>query len=155
MVAKVIATVFGIGYIQKGAGTVAALFYCGLWWYANGAEWPWWWQLLLIATVFIAGVWSGNVVQKGWGHDSNRVVIDEVLGMAIALFLMPKHIWFVAGAFVLFRILDVFKPLGIYRMERLPGGIGVMMDDLLAGVYACAIIHLGLFVYITYFVQLP
>ncbi len=140
--ARMIATCFGIGYIEKGAGTVAALFYCAIWWVAGVAEWAWWGQAMLIAGLFGAGVWSGNVVEKAWGHDSNKVVIDEVLGMAIGLVLVPHQVLLLSVAFVLFRAFDIAKPFGIRRMEAMPGGLGVMMDDVLAGVYSLFLVHL-------------
>lgn len=139
--AKLVATCFGIGYLQKGAGTVAALFCCLIWWLCriDAVSWPL--QLLLIAAIFIAGVWASAMVEKEWGHDSNRVVIDEVSGMSIGLFLLP-HSWiYIILSFVIFRALDITKPLAIRRMEALPSGWGVMMDDLLAGIYTIIILH--------------
>lgn len=139
---KLIATCFGIGYLQKGAGTLAALFCC-LAWYASGqfhlsaAE-----QLCVIAVLFAAGVWSATKVEKAWGHDSNRVVVDEWLGMTVALFLVPFNWVYVLTAFVLFRFFDIAKPLFVRRMEAVPGGWGVMLDDLLAGIYSALILHL-------------
>jgi phosphatidylglycerophosphatase A len=75
-------------------------------------------------------------VEKEWGHDSNRVVIDELQGMMTALFLMPNDWRYLLVAFVLFRFFDIAKPLGIRRMEAFAGGWGVMLDDLLAGIYS-------------------
>lgn len=64
-----------------------------------------------------------------------------MVGVWIALLAAPAGAWWYAlGAFVLFRLFDIFKPLGIRRMENLPGGIGVMMDDILAGVYSFVIL---------------
>ena len=69
------------------------------------------------------------------------MVVDEMVGVWIALLAAPAgHVWYALGAFVLFRLFDIFKPLGIRRMESLPGGIGVMMDDILSGVYGFIIL---------------
>jgi phosphatidylglycerophosphatase A len=133
---KISATVFGIGYIGKGAGTVAAIACC-LCLYLLGAGNN---QaiLLIIATVLITalGIWSGNVVEVIWGKDHNRVVIDEVAGMCISLLFVPVSIKYIVSALILFRFFDIVKPLYIKKLELLPGGWGVMMDDVLAGVYA-------------------
>lgn len=138
---KLIATFFGVGYIQKGAGTVAALFCCMAWYYGLGqiglaAE------ISLLTLVFFLGVFTATTVEKEWGHDSNRVVIDEVHGMLMALFLVPADWRYVLTAFVLFRFFDIAKPLGIRRMERQPKGWGVMLDDLLAGLYSNVILQI-------------
>ena len=69
----------------------------------------------------------------------SRVVVDEMVGVWIPLLAVPnddKWFWYVIAAFALFRIFDIAKPLGIRRMESLKGGVGVMMDDVLAGVYS-------------------
>ncbi len=136
-VAKLTATVFGIGYIQKGAGTVAALFCSVIWFFIHpGNTNSVVIDLVCTACIFFAGVWSTSVVEKHWGHDSNRIVIDEVLGMCVALLFIPVSITAVAIAFVFFRFFDIAKPLYIRKVEKLTGGWGVMMDDLLAGIYA-------------------
>ena len=132
---KLCATSLGIGYIGKGAGTVAAAA-CAICWYLG-------WHsnynaiLSLVITVIITmlGVWSGNVVEPLWGKDHQRVVIDEVAGMCISLLFLPVNVTNVLSALLLFRFFDIFKPLYIKKMELLPGGWGVMADDVLAGVY--------------------
>ena len=133
---KIIATILGIGYIQKGAGTIAAFFCCLAWLFLKAGTSIWWMQLLVLTIVFSVGVFVSAQVEKEWGHDSNRVVIDELQGMMTALFLMPNDWRYLLAAFVLFRFFDIAKPLGIRRMEAFAGGWGVMLDDLLAGIYS-------------------
>jgi len=142
MLMKIIATCFGIGYLQKGAGTVAALFCCVAWYVFNLAELNVYWQMLQVALLFVLGTISANRVEAEWGHDSNRVVIDEWMGMAVALFLVPFSWLNIISAFVLFRFFDIVKPLFIRKAEAFPGGWGVMSDDLLAGIYSNLILHL-------------
>lgn len=141
-VSKLIASCFGIGYIQKGAGTVAALFCCLLWFVLKGASSSWWVQALLLFLLFFVGVIASSVVEREWGHDSNRVVIDEVHGMLMALFLLPSDWPYLLAAFVLFRFFDIAKPLGVRKMENFPKGYGVMLDDLLAGLYSNVLLQI-------------
>jgi phosphatidylglycerophosphatase A len=133
---KLAATSLGIGYIGKGAGTVAALACCICWYLAWAGNFPPAIPSVLI-TVFILvlGVWAGNKVEPLWGKDHQRVVIDEVAGMAIGLLFIPVNVKYLLCAFILFRFFDIVKPLGIRKMEQFPGGWGVMFDDVLAGIY--------------------
>ena len=93
-------------------------------------------QALAILIVFAIGVYTAGQVEAGWGKDSYRVVIDEVAGMAVTLLAIPVTWQYVGIGLVLFRFFDIAKPLFIRKMEKLRGGWGVMMDDMLAGVYA-------------------
>jgi phosphatidylglycerophosphatase A len=139
---KLIASIFGIGYIRKGGGTVAAAFAVLVWWLLfRGQETQYLWQVMVTVLVTALGVWAGNIVEKDWGKDSYRVVIDEVAGMFISvLFVPPEWKWLLTG-FVLFRFFDIAKPLFIRRMEIFKGGWGVMLDDVLAGIYANIILQ--------------
>lgn len=118
---------------------------------------------LLILGGLLAGVWASAQVAAAVGHrltavasalktrfqpgeethpDPSIVVIDEIVGMWIALFLLPKTVIAYALAFVLFRLFDVLKPQPAKALERLPGGWGIMLDDVVAGVYANLGTHL-------------
>ncbi|RYF85987.1 MAG: phosphatidylglycerophosphatase A [Chitinophagaceae bacterium] len=138
---KLLATCFGIGYLQKGAGTIAALFCCVVWYLLRVDQLHFLLQLILILSILLTGIWSAAKVESEWGHDSNRVVIDEWLGMAVTLFLVPFTWWNFAVGFVLFRAFDIGKPFFIRKLEALPGGWGVMFDDLLAGIYSAVILQ--------------
>jgi phosphatidylglycerophosphatase A len=142
--AKLLASFFGIGYIQKGAGTVAALFCCLVWYFFDGGALSIWLQVISILTVFFVGVYVSTVVEKEWGHDSNRVVWDELQGMMTALFLVPTDWRYGVVAFILFRFFDIVKPLGIRRMERITSGWGVMLDDFLAGIFSNVLLQLAI-----------
>ena len=72
-------------------------------------------------------------------HDPSEVVIDEAVGMWITLYMLPHSIAIYSMAFILFRIFDIFKPSFIYRVQNLPGGWGIMMDDVLAGIFTLLI----------------
>lgn len=80
---------------------------------------------------------SANASRTIWGEDPSRVVVDEMVGVWIPLLAAPAgNLWYALAAFALFRLFDIFKPLGIRKMEYLKGGVGVMMDDILAGIYS-------------------
>lgn len=141
---KIIASIFGIGYI-KGGGTIAAAVTCGIIWllWANGVS-----SLVFLAeglVVTLIGVYVGNQVEPDWGKDSSRVVIDEVAGMWISVLFLPPTLPLLIGGFILFRFFDIVKPLYIRRMEDFKGGWGVMLDDVLAGVYANIILQVIVF----------
>ncbi len=142
---KLIATVFGIGYIGKGGGTIAASACCMLWMLIPAGYYAVTGQILITSTVLVLGVWSGNAVDEIWGKDSNKVVIDEVAGMMVTLLFIPVNIKFVVTGLVLFRVFDIAKPLFIKKMELLPKGWGVMADDLLAGLYANILLEIIVF----------
>lgn len=149
---KIIASIFGIGFL-KGGGTYAALVTCGgIWllWQSTAFQNP---LYLLIITIVITllGVYVSNKVEPDWGEDSSRVVIDEVAGMLIAMLFIPANIYFLLAGFILFRFFDIVKPLYIRKMEALPSGTGVMMDDVLAGIYSNILLWVGYWGWITFF----
>ena len=94
-------------------------------------------QMIMIIILFSIGVISSKKMASAMNdHDPSEVVIDEAVGMWIALFMLPHSIAIYSMAFILFRIFDIFKPSFIYRVQNLPGGWGIMMDDVLAGIIA-------------------
>lgn len=131
--AKILATCLGIGYIPKGGGTVAALVCCITWYFLHPGLVM---QGVLIMSLLGLGVWSAGLMETDWGKDSPRVVIDEVQGMCLTLFWIPDHWLYLLAGLIFFRFFDIAKPLYIRRLERLRRGWGVMMDDVLAGIYA-------------------
>ncbi len=108
---------------------------------------PFWGRLLLLAVVLYTGVKASDRAAAILGKkDPSEVVIDEVLGQWIAcLPFASLHLSGYLAAFVLFRIFDITKPWPIHQVESLPGGLGIMLDDALAGVYA--LICLGILRY--------
>lgn len=140
--AKLLASVLGIGYIQKGAGTVVALLCCVFWYLFLPKQVSLPVTLSGIVILFFVGVWSSGIVESDWGKDAHKVVIDELLGMSVSLFLVPIEWQYIILAFVFFRFFDIVKPLYIRKAERLPSGWGVMMDDLLAGIISNVLVQL-------------
>src|ERR671931_2776946 len=132
--ALVIATVLGIGYIPVAPGTLGSAAGLLVWAIVPQSAAA---QGVAIAVVFVVGAWSGSIAEDHFGTtDPRQVVIDEVMGMLITLFLNPVGWAGAAGAFLLFRVADIVKPFPANRLEGLPGGIGVMADDGMAAIYA-------------------
>ncbi|HEV3141294.1 MAG TPA: phosphatidylglycerophosphatase A [Vicinamibacterales bacterium] len=132
--ALAIATALGVGYAPIAPGTFGSAAGLVLWALLPGSMTV---QVAAIVVLFVAGSWSGSVAERHFGRtDPGQVVADEVMGMLITLFLNPVN-WI--GAFVgflLFRVTDIVKPFPANRLERLPGGVGVMADDGMAAIYA-------------------
>jgi phosphatidylglycerophosphatase A len=102
-----------------------------------------WVALLLILACAALAVWSAGQAELVLGHDAKPIVIDEVVGQSLALLFVPHSPLAFLAAFVLFRGFDVWKPLGAREIQRLPGGWGVVADDVVAGLAACGAFHLG------------
>ncbi len=142
---KWIAGCFGIGFI-KGGGTIAALVTCVAWWLLQSDNGFGKWMIVITAVVLIIGTWSSSIVEKDWGKDSSRVVIDEVAGMCTSLLFVPVTIKWIVIGLVLFRFFDIVKPFYIRKAEALPAGWGVMADDVLAGIYTNLLLQLIIYV---------
>jgi phosphatidylglycerophosphatase A len=96
----------------------------------------------LIVVLFALGVFYGAASEQALGRvDPGPVVIDEVMGMLMTLFLIPVNWMGMIAGFVLFRVFDILKPYPARKLERLPGGLGIMSDDLMAAVYANLTLH--------------
>ena len=98
--------------------------------------------IVLIITIFIIGVFATNIIIDHTGEkDPSRVVIDEVAGQWLGLLMLPDGTLYIAGAFILFRFLDILKPWPIRKLEQFPKGWGVMLDDMLAGLLTLCLIQ--------------
>ena len=140
---RLISTCLGIGYTPKGGGTVAAIATCIAWYLAGmGGNESLFIEVVTTAVILILGTWSAGKVEREWGKDSSKVVIDEVAGMCITLLAVPVRWQYVLIGLALFRAFDIIKPLYIRRMEKLNGGWGVMLDDVLAGIYSNLVLQL-------------
>jgi phosphatidylglycerophosphatase A len=140
-IAMLLATGAGIGYAPFASGTwgslpgVAAAWL--LWKLAGG------WGVAAGAAGFaIAGIWAAGRASRVLGtKDPRQVVVDEIAGQLVTVaFLRPTAGVLIAG-FFLFRLLDVWKPWPADRLEALPGGSGIMADDLMAGLYGNLVLH--------------
>jgi phosphatidylglycerophosphatase A len=134
IVALAVSTALGVGYAPVAPGTFGSLAGLLVWWLLPASTAV---QAIAIVVLFGAGAWSGGVAERYFGRrDPGHVVVDEVMGMLITLFLNPVGWTGALLGFVLFRLCDVVKPYPSNRLEALPGGVGVMADDGMAAVYA-------------------
>jgi phosphatidylglycerophosphatase A len=144
----IIATFFGIGHLQPGSGTWASAATLVLWWAVSMWLPPTWLVPAAIAIsvlVTLIGIPPSTVVALESGiKDPGFVVIDEVAGQMIALIAVPLHWKYMLASFILFRSFDIVKPFPLRRLETLPGGTGIMMDDVGAGLYALALLQIWL-----------
>lgn len=136
------ATCLGLGYVPFAPGTFGSAAGLLVWAVLPQSTTA---HGVAIVLIFGAGVWSsGRAEQHLRGTDPGPVVIDEVMGMLVTLFMVPVGWPGAAVGFVLFRIFDVIKPPPANRLERLPGGLGIMADDLMAAVYANVALRVAL-----------
>ena len=128
------ATCLGLGYAPVAPGTFGSAAGLLLWAALPQSAAT---QSAAIVLIFAVGVWSAGVAEHHFrGTDPAPVVVDEVMGMLVTLFMIPVGWPGAAAGFLIFRVLDVVKPPPANRLERLRGGMGIMADDLMAAVYA-------------------
>jgi len=140
MAATVIATFFGAGFVPVAPGTAgaaAAIPLCLLLDRLGPASY----FLALVAVVGI-GIWAADVYDEAWQtHDAQRIVVDEAAGYLLTLAFVPRSIFNLVLGFALFRLFDVWKPWPVsYADRHVHGGLGAMLDDLLAAGYAAALL---------------
>jgi phosphatidylglycerophosphatase A len=136
-----IATVGYIGYAPVAPGTFGSAAGLAVFYAVRASGVPGL-EIAVIVLLFAVGIWSATEAEHYFGgSDPGPVVLDEVVGMMLTLALLPVNIWGAVAGFLVFRVLDVFKPWPAGRFERLPGGLGVMADDGMAGVYGNLIVQ--------------
>jgi len=138
------ATGFGIGYLPIAPGTWATLLAIPMGSFLSKMPSPFY-ELTLL-TLFFLSSWISEKAESLFGRrDDPRIVIDEMLGFFITLFWIPKTALSIGVGFLLFRFFDILKPFPIrYLEKRLKGGYGVVMDDVVAGVYGNIVLRVGI-----------
>lgn len=131
---RLVASVFFIGYLPLIPGTFGSVAGVGLFYLLKGSSQPSYFLCILLVTI-LGLLTSGRVEKLVKKKDPSCVVIDEVMGMLITLSFMPADLKIVVLGFLIFRILDTLKPYPAGRLQNLHGAVGVMADDLIAGVY--------------------
>jgi phosphatidylglycerophosphatase A len=140
-IARLFSTFFGVGFLPLAPGTWGSLLSLpiGYWLVLFGGV-----ELLFITTLglFIIGVWSSGVTSKEMKvTDPSQIVIDEVVGQWLTLLVLPLNIFWYFIGFMLFRLLDIYKPWPISWVDKkIKGGLGIMLDDIIAGMFAAAVL---------------
>jgi phosphatidylglycerophosphatase A len=138
-VVRVFASGFFTGYAPFAPGTAGSALALLLY-FIPGFEHP-----IVIVTVcfftFVVGIKVSDQMETHYGHDPRPVVIDEILGMWLSLLMHPKSLMLALTAFLLFRIMDIVKPFPARRLDRMRGGLAVMLDDVVAAIYTNLIVH--------------
>jgi phosphatidylglycerophosphatase A len=160
---------WGVGFIPLAPGTFGSIVGVGLYLlleragalaFALGARHGWSveslasfrqaFMLLFIAALTLAGIWAATRAEKLLGRkDPGVVVVDEVAGQLVALLFVPANSawWVIIAGFIAFRLFDIWKPYPIRRLESLESGLGIMADDVLAGIYAAILLSLLVSIY--------
>jgi len=145
---KFIGSGFYTGYSPYVSGTVGSLAALIIY-LIPGFE-----QLFIIIPAIIIfmtyGIYIGNKFEVEYGKDPGQCTVDEVVGMWISLVAIPKSIGIIVSAFILWRILDIIKPPPARNLERLKGGLGIMIDDVISGIYTLIIMHLVVYLFGTF-----
>jgi phosphatidylglycerophosphatase A len=125
-------------------GTAGTLVGVILYWSMKGLSPVWYGGLLL--PIILIGTWAADRAEVLLGRkDSPSIVIDEIAGYLVAMFLVPAGLWYAAAGFFLFRLFDIIKPFPLKRLEKISGGLGVMLDDLGAGLYTNVVLQAAVF----------
>ena len=138
----ILATGFGVGYSPIAPGTLGTLVAIPVYYFLSNISSPIY-EITLIGFFFLS-VWISENAEIFFGKkDDQRIVIDEMMGFLITMLWVPKTIRFIIIAFFLFRFFDILKPFPIRHLEkRFKGGFGVVLDDVMAGVYGNIILQM-------------
>ncbi|MCL5267840.1 MAG: phosphatidylglycerophosphatase A [Bacteroidetes bacterium] len=139
---KLISTGIGSGLSPVAPGTAGSVV--GLLFYSIDGFEKFYVILPAIVVFFVWGSYTAGKMEKVYGHDPSRVVIDEIVGIWITLAFLPKRFLLVAMGFLLFRILDIFKPFPASYFDKRNGGMSIMLDDVVCGIYANVALQLYL-----------
>lgn len=143
--ATALATGFGAGFSPIAPGTAGTVVGLLLFWPMRHL--PFVYQLAATVALFAIGVpASTHVARRLARKDPGLVVVDEIIGMWISLLLLPFTPVVVIAAFFAFRVMDIVKPQPARRFEALPDGWGIVLDDVMAGVYANLLVQAGLWI---------
>jgi len=137
---KLIATVFYLGYLPVAPGSIGS--FAALFLYGALKNSPQMMGASIVLCIILGLLTAGKTEKLLGGKDASEIIIDEFAGMLVALYLLPPTMGYIVAASILFRFFDIIKPRPIRNLEKLNGSLGIMLDDLLAGVYANLILQI-------------
>ncbi len=141
-----LSTLFGIGYFPYAPGTIGTLFTAILYLILPiNLQKVSYTEFFILILIFGFSIPIISKAEQYLGHDNKKIVLDEFFGYLVSILFFEKTIFNIVAAFVLFRIFDIFKPEPVDSMQKLPRGLGVMMDDIFAGVYSNVILRIILY----------
>ncbi len=142
--ARIIATGLFTGYFPIAPGTAGSALSLAIFFISGIGNT--YYFIPLIILIFFIGVITSSVLEKSFGNDPSVVVIDEFVGMWISLLFLPSNLIIMISAFVLFRIFDIVKPFPCRKAEKLKLGWGIMLDDVIAGIYANLVLQIAVLI---------
>ena len=135
---ELIASCFYVGYIPGAPGTYGSLF--ALIFISQSSNLTKNYSILIFIVI---GLIFSTLMEKQTGkEDDQRIVIDEFVGMLITFYYVSPNLLYLGIGFILFRLYDIYKPYPIMKVQNLPSGLGIMLDDIIAGVYARVVLHI-------------
>ena len=137
---KILGSGFYTGYLPKAPGTFGS-FAALVIYLIPGFENPSF-MILFISLFILIGVPIADKFEVVYGKDPSQCTIDEIVGMWITLLFVPKKIWFIGLAFIIWRVMDIIKPFPAGKLESIKGGWGIMLDDIIAGIYSFIIVQI-------------
>ncbi len=142
---KLLGSGFYTGYIPFASGTFGSI--AGLLiYYIPGFENP----VIIIPAIIVFGlfgIYVGTEFEKFYGKDPSECTLDEIVGMWISLLFVPKVLWVSFLVFLIWRLFDIVKPFPARRLEKLKGGVGIMIDDVISSIYVLLLVHLFILIY--------
>jgi phosphatidylglycerophosphatase A len=145
---KLVGSGFYTGYIPIASGTFGSLAAIVLY-FIPGFEKL---EIIIPAIVllFVYGLFVSSKFEKVYGKDPAQCTVDEIVGTWIALLALPKTLLIILTSFLIWRSLDIIKPFPARTSEKLPGGLGIMIDDVISGLYSLIIVHLIVYIFGVY-----
>lgn len=151
-VKPILGSFFYAGFLPNAPGTWGS-FFALFPIYFIGVYSPWYGMALFTLLCSIITIWVAGECERVWGGDPSPLVMDEFAGQGMAFIAIPfsgeltYDILLLVAGFVIFRFFDIKKPLGVDELQQLPGGLGILVDDLLAGFYAFLCLRILLFLF--------
>jgi phosphatidylglycerophosphatase A len=157
-----ISTCSGVGYIPFAPGTFGTLFAMFIWFlipdylFYNATDSHIYYQEFIymsVITLFLTliGIYSCSNAEKQLTHDDPKIVFDELVGYMISVLFLPKTLSITVYAFILFRVFDIAKPFPIKQIQKLKGGLGIMIDDVVAGIFSNILLQILVLIYPNFF----